>query len=215
MAFSMFQASVPICTQMLGSLSTVVDKAAAHCAEKKYDEAALLRIGCSPTCSRWRGRSARPAISAATSPGRLAGVELPNFAADRRDLVRRSEGARRQVARFREGLHAGADRRDRRTRTSTGRRASGRCRSRAAHICCISACRTSTSTAPRRTTSCATAAWNSASGTSSARSENHSPRHRQHGGAAVSHRQCSGQTSRMSQVPQTATRIDSGSPSRQ
>ena len=35
MAFSMFQASVPVCTQILGSLSGVIDKAAAHCTEKK------------------------------------------------------------------------------------------------------------------------------------------------------------------------------------
>ena len=42
MAFSMFQASVPVCTQILGAMSGIIDKAAAHCAEKKYDEAWLL-----------------------------------------------------------------------------------------------------------------------------------------------------------------------------
>ena len=42
MAFSMFQAAIPPCVQILGSMSTVADKAAAHCAEKKYDEAWML-----------------------------------------------------------------------------------------------------------------------------------------------------------------------------
>jgi uncharacterized protein len=42
MALSMFQASVPVCTQILGSLSAIIDKAATHCAEKKYDEAWML-----------------------------------------------------------------------------------------------------------------------------------------------------------------------------
>jgi hypothetical protein len=35
MALSMFQATVPVCVQILGSLSAIADKAAAHCAEKK------------------------------------------------------------------------------------------------------------------------------------------------------------------------------------
>jgi len=42
MAFSMFEACVPACVQILGSMSTVIDKAAAHCAEKKYDEVWML-----------------------------------------------------------------------------------------------------------------------------------------------------------------------------
>ena len=42
MAFSMFQASVPVCVQILGSMSAIVDKAAAHCAEKN----GTTRRGC-------------------------------------------------------------------------------------------------------------------------------------------------------------------------
>ena len=42
MTFSMYNASVPICAQQLGALAGILDKAAAHCAAKKIDEAALL-----------------------------------------------------------------------------------------------------------------------------------------------------------------------------
>ena len=43
MALSMFQASVPVITQLLNGLSGVVDKTVAHIAEKKYDEQAFLQ----------------------------------------------------------------------------------------------------------------------------------------------------------------------------
>src|SRR4051812_26158494 len=43
MTFSMYSASVPVFTQILGSLSAIIDKAEAHAAEKKIDPAALLQ----------------------------------------------------------------------------------------------------------------------------------------------------------------------------
>ena len=43
MALSMYQACVPVITQMLNGLAGVLDKAAAHCAEKKYEESAFLQ----------------------------------------------------------------------------------------------------------------------------------------------------------------------------
>ncbi len=42
MAFSMYDASVPICAQQLGALAHIIGKAADHCASNKIDEAALL-----------------------------------------------------------------------------------------------------------------------------------------------------------------------------
>jgi uncharacterized protein len=42
MAFSMYDASVPICAQQLGALIIIIDKAAAHCAANKIEESALL-----------------------------------------------------------------------------------------------------------------------------------------------------------------------------
>ena len=43
MAFSMFQACVPVIAQMLNGMASVVDKAIAHVAEKELDESALLQ----------------------------------------------------------------------------------------------------------------------------------------------------------------------------
>src|SRR5580658_5534387 len=41
-AFSMYDASVPICAQQLGALADIAGKAADHCATNKIEEAALL-----------------------------------------------------------------------------------------------------------------------------------------------------------------------------
>ena len=42
MAFSIYDASVPICAQQLGALAVIAGKAADHCATNKIEEAALL-----------------------------------------------------------------------------------------------------------------------------------------------------------------------------
>jgi hypothetical protein len=81
MAFSMFQASVPVCTQILGSLSAIIDKAAAHCAEKKYEEAALLSDRLFPDMFTLARQIRQCSDFGRNIPGRLAGGELPTFAA--------------------------------------------------------------------------------------------------------------------------------------
>lgn len=81
MALSMFQASVPICTQMLGSLSAVIDKAAAHCAAKKLEESSLLQDRLFPDMFTLARQMRQASDFGRNTPGRLAGVELPNFAA--------------------------------------------------------------------------------------------------------------------------------------
>ena len=147
MAFSMFQASVPVCTQILGAMSAIIDKAAAHCAEKKYDEAWLLTDRLYPDMFPLARQFRQCSDFGRNIPGRLAGGELPSFAGDRRHVVRRRS---RRGSRSRSTTSRDSRRRRStgpRTRTSTGRRASGRCHSRAAPTCCISVCRTSISTA--------------------------------------------------------------------
>jgi hypothetical protein len=81
MAFSMFQATVPVCTQILGSLSAIIDKAAAHCAEKKYDEAWMLTDRLFPDMFTLARQIRQCSDFGRNIPGRLAGRELPNFAA--------------------------------------------------------------------------------------------------------------------------------------
>ena len=79
MALSMFQACVPVITQLLNGLSGVVDKAAAHVAEKKYDESAFLQARLFPDMFPL-GRQIRQATDfGRNAPGRLAGVNLPAF----------------------------------------------------------------------------------------------------------------------------------------
>jgi uncharacterized protein len=81
MAFSMFQASVPVCTQILGSLSAIIDKAAAHCAAKKYEEQALLTDRLFPDMFTLARQIRQCSDFGRNIPGRLARGELPNFAA--------------------------------------------------------------------------------------------------------------------------------------
>jgi uncharacterized protein len=77
MTISMYEASIPVFKQMLGSLNELLNKAKAHCAEKKIEPAALLQARLFPdmfplsrqiqiACDFARGVSAR-----------LADVEVP------------------------------------------------------------------------------------------------------------------------------------------
>ena len=43
MAYSLYDAAVTPCVQQLSALAGIIDKAAAHCAANKIDEAALLQ----------------------------------------------------------------------------------------------------------------------------------------------------------------------------
>lgn len=79
MALSMYQACVPVITQMLNGLAGVVDKAAAHCAEKKYDESAFIQARLFPDMFTM-GRQVKQATDfGRNAPGRLAGVASPAF----------------------------------------------------------------------------------------------------------------------------------------
>jgi uncharacterized protein len=81
MAFSMFDACVPVCAQMLSGLAGVIDKAATQAAAKKFDEAVLLADRLYPDMFTL-GRQIRQATDfARNAPGRLAGVTLPDFPA--------------------------------------------------------------------------------------------------------------------------------------
>lgn len=77
MTISMYDASIPVFKQMLGSLNELLNKAKAHCVEKKIDPSALLQARLFPdmfplsrqvqiACDFARGVSAR-----------LAGVDVP------------------------------------------------------------------------------------------------------------------------------------------
>ena len=75
----MYAASVPIFTQMLTGLSGVLDKAAAHAAAKKIDEAVLLQTRLTPDMFPLARQVQIACDFAKGTPARLAGVEVPNF----------------------------------------------------------------------------------------------------------------------------------------
>jgi len=81
MAFSMYDASVPICAQQLGALATIIDKAAAHCVANKIEEAALLSDRLYPDMFCLARQIRQSADFGRNTPGRLAGVAGPEFAA--------------------------------------------------------------------------------------------------------------------------------------
>jgi hypothetical protein len=81
MAFSIYDASAPICAQQLGALAGIIDKAAAHCAEHKIEEAALLTDRLYPDMFCLARQIRQAADFGRTTPGRLAGVAGPDFAA--------------------------------------------------------------------------------------------------------------------------------------
>src|ERR1700722_8730104 len=81
MAFSMYDASVPICAQQLGALLTIIDKAAAHCAANKIEESALLTDRLFPDMYCLARQFRQATDFGRQTVGRLAGVADPAFEA--------------------------------------------------------------------------------------------------------------------------------------
>jgi uncharacterized protein len=81
MAFSMYDACVPVCTQVMTSLAAILDKAAAHAAAHKLDEAAFLQARLFPDMFTMARQVRQATDFARYAPGRLGGVALPDFPA--------------------------------------------------------------------------------------------------------------------------------------
>jgi uncharacterized protein len=79
MPLSMYEASVPAFLQMLGALSGILDKAAAHAAARKIDPAVLLDARLYPDMLPMKRQVQIAADFAKGTAGRLAGVELPKY----------------------------------------------------------------------------------------------------------------------------------------
>ena len=80
MSLSMYQASVPVFTQMLTSLSAILDKVAAHATAKKWDAAtvpATLRL--IPDMLPFAKQIQIASDHAKRAAARLAGVEAPAY----------------------------------------------------------------------------------------------------------------------------------------
>jgi hypothetical protein len=79
MTFSMYSASVPVFTQILNSLSAIIDKAEAQAAEKKIEPAALLQARLFPDMFAFVRQVQVAADFAKGACARLAGVEVPKY----------------------------------------------------------------------------------------------------------------------------------------
>src|SRR5471030_3364291 len=81
MAYSLYDAAVTPCAQQLSALAGIIDKAAAHCVANKIEESALLLDRLYPDMFCLARQIRQAADFGRTTPGRLAGVAGPDFAA--------------------------------------------------------------------------------------------------------------------------------------
>lgn len=79
MHLSMYQASVPVFTQMLESLSALLDKAVAHAEHKKIEPTVLLQARLAPDMHPFSMQVRFATGLARDGVARLAGVEGPSF----------------------------------------------------------------------------------------------------------------------------------------
>jgi hypothetical protein len=82
MTISMYQASIPAFQRTLKALSAILDKAAAHAAARKIDQAVFMAARLSPDMLPFPRQIHIAADFAKNSAARLAGVEQPKYADD-------------------------------------------------------------------------------------------------------------------------------------
>lgn len=88
MSISMYAASVPVFTQMLGSLSALLRKAESHTEQRKIDADALLQARLFPDMFPLRRQVQISCDFARGVSARLAGVEVPSSPDTERSALR-------------------------------------------------------------------------------------------------------------------------------
>lgn len=97
MNISMYNASIPVMIKMLGNLETILDKAIAHAAARKIDDAAFVEARLFPDMFTF-ARQIRVATDMAKGAGaRLAGVEIPKFEDNEKTLAELKARLRKAV----------------------------------------------------------------------------------------------------------------------
>jgi hypothetical protein len=86
MSLSMYQASVPVFAQYLGSLDGLLAKAQAFCAAKKIDEAVIAGARLAPDMFPLSRQVQIACDFAKGATARLAGVDVPSWADDEKTL---------------------------------------------------------------------------------------------------------------------------------
>jgi len=79
MPITMYQASIPVFVPVLGNLSAILDKAAAHAEARRVDPAVLLASRLYPDMFPLSGQVQIATDHAKGAAARLAGVEVPKY----------------------------------------------------------------------------------------------------------------------------------------
>lgn len=79
MTLSMYQAGIPVVTRYLNNLSTLIDKAAAHCAARKIDPTVLVNFRLTPDMLPFSRQVQIATDQVKGMAARLAGVEVPSY----------------------------------------------------------------------------------------------------------------------------------------
>ncbi|MCC6072982.1 DUF1993 family protein [Massilia sp. GCM10020059] len=98
MSFSMYEASVPVFTQILNSLAAIIDKAETHANEKNIDPAALLQARLYPDMFPFLRQVQVATDFAKGCSARLAGVEVPRYEDTEKSFADLRERIARTVA---------------------------------------------------------------------------------------------------------------------
>ena len=77
MTISIYDLSIPVLTRGLSNLSSILDKAAAHAAAKKFDPAALAQARLFPDMFPLTRQVQITCDTAKGAAGRLAGIDIP------------------------------------------------------------------------------------------------------------------------------------------
>jgi uncharacterized protein len=79
MSFNMYQASVPVFVRMLGNLSSILDKAAAHAEAKKIDQAIFINARLTPDMYPLSRQVQIATDMVKGCAARLADTEVPSY----------------------------------------------------------------------------------------------------------------------------------------
>ena len=80
MSLSMYQAGIPVIVRYLNNLSTLIDKAAAHCAARKIEPAVLVNFRLTPDMFPFARQVQIATDQVKGMAARLAGVDIPSYA---------------------------------------------------------------------------------------------------------------------------------------
>ncbi len=97
MAISMYSASVPVFTRMLGHLAAWLDKAEAHAQAKKFETSVYLAARLAPDMLPFSKQIQIACDAAKFGVARLAGVEAPKFEDNETSLAELRERIRKTV----------------------------------------------------------------------------------------------------------------------